>query len=582
MILVFLAVALVMALAGSVMAADMVKTMPIPPKYKIMTGDEQVGPVEYHPTLPGTVCSPGDTMGFTQYDYQSNGSSGHRVVLDSQGGLHFAWMNADPYPAPRNVYFNCMTNSGSPWPGVGTVASHRVGAGYTQIGVTLDDRAAVAYHVAPTGNESTFVAIDAFTCLGTFDYYKPLLRQGANHMIWPYITIDRNNRIHIVASTTGAAGAAQPFGYTRSNNGGTTWVSPALVVDTLEDISPVVVSSKVSDKVAIIYTHSVDTTSQWKNNIYYVQSTDGLTWDFRNGKVNVTHYGQGGDSLFAYTDVAALYDYNDDLHIIWNAQYVTTAGIYYSSKMLHYDVAGGAVHQFNEFDSTWLSAGCDFGAWNWGFAKMSLAVDRANNLYAAYTSWDTSDCSAGGFANGDIYLQYSTDRGVSWVPKINLTDSHSPLCAAGDCESDHWSSLAEVADTAIHLFYVNDRDAGGIPQTEGSATDNPMLYLHYREGLPLTGISDDPSVPKAFNLSQNYPNPFNARTNIDFELAKPGFVELTVYDITGAKVATLASRRMEAGSHQVNWDANGISSGVYYYTLKANGSEVTKKMTLLK
>jgi hypothetical protein len=250
--------------------------------------------------------------------------------------------------------------------------------------------------------------------------------------------------------------------------------------------------------------------------------------------------------------------------------------------MLHYDVSSGTISQFAQFDSTWPSAGCAFGVWNWGFAKMSMAVDLANNLYCAYTSWDTSDCSAGGYANGDIYMQYSTDHGANWSERVNLTDSHTPGCAAGDCDSDHWSSLAEKADTAIHLFYVNDKDAGGVPQTEGVATDNPMMYLSYSTSLPLLGINEHNQMPKSFTLDQNYPNPFNARTNISFDLAQNSHVVLTVFDVTGAKIATLANKDMNAGSHQINWDANGIPSGVYYYTLKANGAEVTKKMTLLK
>jgi hypothetical protein len=577
-------VALIMVLAGSAIAADVSKIMPMPPKAKLMNGNEPIGDVPYYPSSPGTICSPGDTMGFTQYDYQSNGSSGRRIVVDSQGGIHMDWMCGDPYPLHRNVKFNCLTNSGSPWPGVGQTSSRHDGAGYCQIAITTDDRAALAYHFAPTNNESTFVAIDAFSCLGAFDYYKPLLRSGASHMIWPYISIDRSNRIHIVATTvTATAGDPEPLGYTRSNNGGTTWVATA-VIDTVVTISCNVVSSPVSDKVAIVYSHPTDLTSQWLNDIYYVQSTNGTSWDFRNGKINVTHYGLGGDSLYAYTDLTALYDYNDNLHIIWNAQYISpsSGGVYYAAKLLHYDIASGTISQIAQFDSTWPSAGCEFGVWNFSFAKMSMATDLGNNLYCAYTSWDTSDCSQGGFANGDIYLQYSTDHGTSWASKINLTNSHSPQCFPGDCESDHWSSLAEKADTSIHLFYVNDRDAGGIPQTEGTATDNPMLYLSYSDGLPLTSVNEDINKPRAFTLAQNYPNPFNARTNISFELAKPGFVDLTVYDISGAKVATLVSENMAAGTHQVNWDASSVASGVYYYSLKANGSEVTKKMTLLK
>jgi hypothetical protein len=338
----------------------------------------------------------------------------------------------------------------------------------------------------------------------------------------------------------------------------------------------------VSDKVAIVYTHSLDTASQWKNDIYYIQSTDGVTWDFRNGKHNVTNYGHG-DSLYCYTDVAALYDYNDDLHMVWNSQYVSSAGgAYYNSKLLHYDVSSGTIHQICQFDSLWPSAGCDFGAWNFSYAKMSVAVDAQNHLFTTYTSWDTSDCSAAGYANGDIYLRYSVDHGATWTNAINITNSQTPACEPGDCDSDHWSSIAEVADTAIHVFYVNDKDAGGVVQTEGSVTDNPMLYLAYHNPIFGDGIDGDNVTPKSFTLNQNYPNPFNARTNINFELAKDSHVELSVYDISGAKIASLVNRNLEAGSHQVNWDANTVSSGVYYYTLKTNDGEVTKKMTLLK
>jgi hypothetical protein len=583
-LLVFMTVAALLILAGTAISADLTKTMPMPAKQKLLTGDEIVPNVQYVPSSSIVTDSPGEIIGASQYDYQSNGSSGRRVVVDSQGGLHFAWMNGHPYPGTRHIYFNCISSTGSPFPGVGQQVSFRNRDGYTQIAITNDDRAAIVYHnAATTGAESLFIATDASTCLGAFDYHRiPNRLGGGNTILWPYIAVDRTGNIHVVASTTTAtAGTPAPVGYTRSTDDGLTWAALQRV-DTLEDISYNVIASKVSNKVAIIYTHPHDS-SQWREDIMYVQSSDGLTWDFRNGKVNVTHYGQNGDSLWAYTDLAGLYDYNDDLHLVWNGQFISpsSGGIYYGAKMIHYDVSSGTFTEFAQFDSTWPSAGCGFGVWNWTFGKMSLAVDFANNLYCTYTSWDTSDCSAAGFANGDIYLQYSTDHGASWTAKMNLTNSQTPGCAAGDCDSDHWSCLAEKADTALHLFYVNDKDAGGVPQTEGVATDNPMMYLHY-VAPPLLGVNENNNMPKDFSLSQNYPNPFNARTNINFDLNKDSRVELYVFDITGAKVATLINNRMSAGAHQVTWDANSIPSGVYYYTLKANGTESTKKMTLLK
>ncbi len=484
-LLVLAIVGLLLVLVGSAFAVNMVKTKTMPIQQNF-TGDEQVPVGPYYPSMPGVICqSPGDTMGMTQYDYQTNGSTGRRVVLDSQGGLHFDWMCGDPYPSIRNVKYNCFTpTSPSQWPGEGTTISYRNGAGYTTIGVTTDGRAACAFHQAPTNAESLFVAVDQFQCLGAMDMRHPPNRQGTNKYVWPYVTVDRNDRIHVVATANFATGA-QPFGYTRSNNGGTTWVAPA-IVDTLRTISPVVVSSKVSDKVAIVYTHPADTT-QARNNVYYVQSTDGITWNSFIPKVNVTNYGRNRDTTWAYTEVSALYDFNDNLHIIWNANLVSGAlnsspSMYYgNSHIYHWDATSNSISYFADFDSTWPQSGCDMSNWNFTYCKFSVATDSLNRLYVAYTSWDTSDCSLAGYANGDIYLQSSPDNGRTWTPKINLTNSQTPQCAAGDCDSDNWSSLAENTSggNTLHLFYVNDKDAGGIPQTEGGITDNPMLHYAF-------------------------------------------------------------------------------------------------------
>jgi hypothetical protein len=587
MTLVFIVIALVVIGAGSVWATDQAKTMPMPAKAGYLTGEEPGAPVQYRPSTPGTICSPGDTMGFTQYDYQSNGSTGRRVVVDAQGGVHFDWMCGDPYPTVRNIKYNCFTpGSPSPWPGIGTTISYRNGAGYPQLSVMSDGRAVAAFHQAPTGAESLFTAVDQFECLGAFYYGHPPNRSGVNKMIWPYVTVDRNNRIQLVATTTvtGLTYSYEPFEYTRSNNGGTTWTAVALV-DTLRTISPIIVSSRVSDKVAIVYTHPSDTTAG-RTNIYYIQSADGITWNSFSPKVNVTNYHRNGDSLYAWSEVSALYDFNDNLHIVWPASYVTGApnsspSFYYGrAHVYHWDAASNTINSFASFDTTWPSAGCDMPLGSFVYSKVSLSADSSNNLCVTYTSWDTSDCSLAGFANGDIYAHFSHDNGATWSPKMNLTNSHSPACAAGDCESDSWSSQAEITTDGgmAHILYVNDKDAGGVVYTEGIATDNPMLHLAFH----VDAVSDDIQQPKSFSLAQNYPNPFNAKTNIDFELVTPAFVDLTVYDITGARITNLISANLDAGKHQVNWDASRVASGVYYYTLRANGSEVTKKMTLLK
>jgi hypothetical protein len=151
---------------------------------------------------------------------------------------------------------------------------------------------------------------------------------------------------------------------------------------------------------------------------------------------------------------------------------------------------------------------------------------------------------------------------------------------AGECDSDNWATLAEKVDNYIHLFYVNDKDAGSIPQTEGSITDNPMLYL--RVPVSELGVKENSVLPSDFHLSQNYPNPFNAQTRIDFSLNKPSNVKLELFDIRGAYLATLLDSKKQAGPYSVNWDASKVSSGAYFYRLKTEQGTQSKRMILIK
>ncbi|MDR9409816.1 MAG: T9SS type A sorting domain-containing protein [Balneolaceae bacterium] len=92
----------------------------------------------------------------------------------------------------------------------------------------------------------------------------------------------------------------------------------------------------------------------------------------------------------------------------------------------------------------------------------------------------------------------------------------------------------------------------------------------------------DINLPQKFQLQQNYPNPFNPVTVIQFQLADQSKVELSVYDLTGREVATLVNKPMQAGNHQVNFNAQDLSSGVYIYTLKAGAQMMSRKLTIVK
>ncbi len=98
-------------------------------------------------------------------------------------------------------------------------------------------------------------------------------------------------------------------------------------------------------------------------------------------------------------------------------------------------------------------------------------------------------------------------------------------------------------------------------------------------------VSNAPEIdlPKKFGLSQNYPNPFNPTTVINYDVPRSANIKLDVFNSIGVKVATLVSDSKPAGSYTIQFSANYLSSGMYFYRLTADGATIsTKKMLLIK
>ncbi len=89
-------------------------------------------------------------------------------------------------------------------------------------------------------------------------------------------------------------------------------------------------------------------------------------------------------------------------------------------------------------------------------------------------------------------------------------------------------------------------------------------------------------APNKYELAQNFPNPFNPNTSIKFTLPETGTVKLTVYNMLGQEIATLVNGVKEAGTHIINFDAEGLNSGIYMYRIESNGFNEVRKMTLIK
>ncbi len=168
--------------------------------------------------------------------------------------------------------------------------------------------------------------------------------------------------------------------------------------------------------------------------------------------------------------------------------------------------------------------------------------------------------------NLPVIRQLLFDRGV--FDMGSLDHSYS--------DSASFSHALTWPGNGWHVYFFRFSDGA-------STVETPMDSIYVNPNA----VDEDP-LPGEFTLGQNYPNPFNSRTNIVFNLPATSDIELSVYDITGSKVAVLASGRVDAGTHSVTWDGynkagHPVSSGIYFYSVSINGNHrVSKSMLLLK
>jgi uncharacterized protein (TIGR02145 family) len=143
-----------------------------------------------------------------------------------------------------------------------------------------------------------------------------------------------------------------------------------------------------------------------------------------------------------------------------------------------------------------------------------------------------------------------------------------------------WSADEEAENTAnawrrLVRFDRSDVRRHPVPKATG-------MSVRFVKDANSTSSELNIEQPKAFGLSQNYPNPFNPSTQINYTVSEASNVSITVYDMLGRQVAVLINEAKNAGSYTINFDASGLSSGMYMYRLQAGSTTLTRLMTLLK
>jgi hypothetical protein len=185
----------------------------------------------------------------------------------------------------------------------------------------------------------------------------------------------------------------------------------------------------------------------------------------------------------------------------------------------------------------------------------------------------------------------STNKGTTWqLLSFDTIGTRSILAIAFDpIAPGFWYSgpgnppgnVLRSTDWGIHWSMMDPPITGlnGAVVALAFSADGTTLcagaqnVTNYAEGSgvyryrSVVGVQRTWEIPRSVRLLQNFPNPFNPATEIGFQIADYGLVTLRVYDLLGREVATLVNEVKQPGVHVVQWNASGVTSGVYVYRL---------------
>jgi hypothetical protein len=172
-----------------------------------------------------------------------------------------------------------------------------------------------------------------------------------------------------------------------------------------------------------------------------------------------------------------------------------------------------------------------------------------------------------GSTNMDIYAQRVNTSGV-----IQWKVDGVAICTA--------------TGSQVHPKIASDGAGGAIITWQDARDGNPHIYVQKVNSNGIfgvaTGIGEKEIKSRELVLYQNYPNPFNADTKISYGILQSDFISLKVYDLFGKEIKILVNEEKAAGTYDVNFDASGITPGIYVYKLKAGSVNETKTMIFLK
>lgn len=285
------------------------------------------------------------------------------------------------------------------------------------------------------------------------------------------------------------------------------------------------------------------------------------------------YYRQGSNGAYAITS-----DNSSNVYVTGRSQFASVDAV--------------TIKYSPEGDTLWTAI-YDSGG---GDAGYDIETDSLGNVYVA-------GLTAGG---NYITLKYDVEGNLLWsriqtygdispqLPKLKLDKNNNVYMSFVTRRPGNFDNYAVVKYNSDGVQqWVAEYFVAGFNYIYDLALDfQANIYVTGISGIsiatvkfvqaPMTVKQINSSHPEKYALNQNYPNPFNPTTIINFSIPKQGFVSLKVYDILGKEAMTLINEQRQGGNYEVEFKANNLPSGIYFYRLVSGEFNDVKRMVLLK
>jgi len=181
----------------------------------------------------------------------------------------------------------------------------------------------------------------------------------------------------------------------------------------------------------------------------------------------------------------------------------------------------------------------------------------------------------------DILANISLDGGSIWQAETVFPLENQKNLSEGYSTLNQKLNLNGNNNLAADYYYMVDAIPGWWGWAQNSISDSNMsFYDSY--SIIITDKKDEIAVLGEYILEQNYPNPFNPKTTIMYQIKERTNVELKIFDVLGREVETILNNQQDAGTYKLEFNAEKLSSGVYFYRVHAGNFIQTRKMILIK